>query len=217
MLADLDDVPIIIGAAIAIPLLGGVQGMWTALGASVLAAVIIAIVGLLLFWRATSRAERGVVITGTLLLLGGAAAFTTTSPLATGLVAGMMWQRYVRPATVVGSDIERLQHPLLAVLLISAGAYMQFSPALLWITPPLVIARLSSKTLGGVIFSPLVGVSPGLASVVLLPPGILGIALAFNFQQVIGGGETLLLSVVTVSTLASEILARTVLTTEEVA
>ena len=216
-LADLDDVPIIIAASIAIPWLGVVTDTWITLGVAVGAALTIGVAGLLLLSRADSTAERGVVVTGTLLLLSGAAAYITTSPLTAGLVAGMLWQRQMRAATPTSTHIERLQHPLLALLLIAAGASLQFSWALVWITAPLVLVRLSSKTVGGMLVSPLVRVSPGLASAALVPPGILGIALAFNFQQVLGSGGTILLSAVTVSTMLSEVLARTVLSAEEVA
>jgi hypothetical protein len=214
-LADLDDVPIIIFATAAIPLAAGIPAVWTTILVTVLGAVTIAVAGLLLFSRAETTAERGVVVTGTLLLLGGAAAYTNTSPLTTGLLAGVLWQRYSREATFVGSDFERLQHTLLALLLIAAGATMQFSWALLWLAAPLVILRLSGKTLGGLLFARVAHLPAGLLSTVLLPPGILGIALALNFQQVLGGGETLLLSAVTASTMLCELFARAVLSREE--
>ena len=215
-LADLDDVPIIIAASVAVPLLAGVTRLSVTLALVIVAALTIGLAGLLLFSRADSSAERGVIVTGTLLLLGGAAAYISASPLTSGLLAGMLWQRFVRPATLIGTDLERLQHPLLALLLIAAGASLQFSLALLWIAAPLILLRLSSKTAAGMLLSRHAGVSPGLTGAVLLPPGILGIALAFNFQQVLGSGETLLLSAVTVSTMSTEVLARTVLSTEEV-
>lgn len=215
-LADLDDVPIIIAASVAVPLLADATQLSVILPLVTVAALTIGIAGFLLFSRTDSAAERGVIVTGTLLLLGGAAAYISASPLTTGLLAGMAWQRSMHPATLIGTDLERLQHPLLALLLIAAGASLQFSWALLWIAAPLILLRLSSKTAAGVLLSRHAGVSPGLTSAVLLPPGILGIALAFNFQQVLGSGETLLLSAVTVSTMLSEILARTVLSAEEV-
>lgn len=214
-LADLDDVPIIIFATIAIPFAGGVENIWTTIAVTVVGGITIAFAGVLLFSRVETTAERGVVVTGTLLLLGGAAAYTNTSPLTTGLLAGVLWQRYARGVALVGSDFERLQHPLLALLMIAAGASMQFSWALLWIAAPLVILRLSGKTLGGLLFARVAHLPAGLLSTVLLPPGILGIALALNFQQVLGGGETLLLSAVTASTMLCEVLARTVLSREE--
>jgi hypothetical protein len=215
-LADLDDVPIIIVATFAVPMFGGVEMLWTTLAVAVLGAITIALAGVLLFARADTTAERGVVVTGTLLLLGGTAAYTNTSPLTTGLLAGLLWQRSTRSAAFIGADFERLQRPLLALLMIAAGATMQASWALVWLAAPVALLRISSKTLGGLLFARIARLPAGLLSMVLLPPGVLGIALALNFQQVMGGGDTLLLSAITVSALANEVFARVVLSREEI-
>ena len=216
-LADLDDIPIIILATLAVPIAGGVEMLWTTLAVAVFGAITIALAGVLLFARAHTTAERGVVVTGTLLLLGGIAAYTNTSPLTTGLLAGLVWQRSTRTAAFIGADFERLQHPLLALLMIAAGATMQLSWALVWLAAPLALLRISGKTLGGLLFARVARLPAGLLSLVLLPPGVLGIALALNFQQVMGGGDTLLLSAITVSALVSEVFARFVLSREDLA
>ena len=216
-LADLDDVPIILVACVIIPWFGGVASVLTTVAVSVVSTLVVATAGVLLLSRAEGAAERGVVITGTALLLGGTAAYANASPLLAGLLAGVLWTRLTPTAGVIGSDLRRLQHPLLALLMISAGATMQWSWALLWLTAPLVLVRLAGKTLGGLIFARVAQLPSGVLSTVLLPPGVLGIALALNVQQVIGGGDTLLLSAVTASTLASEVLARVVLAAEDAA
>jgi hypothetical protein len=216
-LADLDDVPIIVVATFAVPIVGGVVPLAPTLAFTVLGAVTIALAGVLLFSRADTTAERGVVVTGTLLLLGGAAAYTNASPLTTGLIAGLLWQRSTRTAAFIGRDFERLQHPLLALLMLAAGATMQLSWPLLWLAAPLAILRISGKTLGGLLFARIARLPAGLLSTVLLPPGVLGIALALNFQQVVGGGDTLLLSAVTVSAMLNEVFARFVLSREDFA
>jgi len=190
--------------------------LWTTLVVAVLGAITIAVAGVLLFARADTTAERGVVVTGTLLLLGGTAAYTNTSPLTTGLLAGLLWQRSTRSAAFIGADFARLQRPLLALLMIAAGATMQVSWTLVWLAAPVALLRISSKTLGGLLFARIARLPAGLLSMVLLPPGVLGIALALNFQQVMGGGDTLLLSAITVSALANEVFARVVLTREEI-
>jgi hypothetical protein len=216
MLADLDDLPIIVIACFVIPIIAGVDSLITTVVASIGGAFVVASASVLLLSRVKNAPERGVVITGTVLLLGGTAAYINASPLLTGLLAGVLWTRFTPTAGVVGTDLKRLQHPLLALLLITAGASIQWSWALVWLTAPLVLVRLAGKTLGGLVFARVANLPAGLLSTVLLPPGVLGIALALNVQQVIGGGDTLLLSAVTASTMASEVLARMVLSSEDV-
>ena len=50
---------------------------------------------------------------------------------------------------------------------------------LIWLTAPLVLVRLAGKTLGGLLFARMANLPAGLLSTVLLPPGVLGIALAW--------------------------------------
>lgn len=218
VIADLDDVPVVVLGSVVIPLLAGVPSLGISLLLGVAAAAVIAWAGLLLFHRAESAAERGAFVAGILLLLGGVAAYSSLSPLTTGFVAGVLWMRQ-RPAAdreFVGPDLKKLQHPLLGLLLIAAGASMQWSWAALWLAAPLAIVRLAGKTAGALVFAGVARLSAGLLGAVLLPPGILGIALALNVQQVLGG-DTLLLSAVTAATMISELLARAVLSREDVA
>lgn len=215
-LADLDDLPIILIACVMIPMFANVPSLIATVVASVGGAIVVAVAGVLLLSRVENAPERGVVVTGTVLLLGGTAAYISASPLLTGLLAGVLWTRFTPTAGVVGTDLRRLQHPLLALLLITAGATIQWSWALIWLTAPLVLVRLAGKTLGGLLFARMANLPAGLLSTVLLPPGVLGIALALNVQQVIGGGDTLLVSAVTASTMASEVVARLVLSAEDV-
>ena len=93
-----------------------------------------------------------------------------------------------------------------SLLLIIAGASVQFSYPLLWIAAPLVLTRLTGKLLGSMAVAHMLGVPPGLLGAVLLPQGVLGIALALNVQQVLGTGNTILMSAVTLATAASELL-----------
>jgi hypothetical protein len=215
-LADLDDVPIILVACFLVPMFADVASIVTTVAIAVISAIVVSASGVLLLSRAEGAPERGVVITGTVLFLGGTAAYANASPLVTGLISGMLWTRLTPTAGVIGSELRRLQHPLLALLMIAAGASMQWSWALLWLTAPLVLVRLAGKTLGGLVFARVAHLPPGLLSTVLLPPGVLGVAIALNVQQVIGGGDTVLLSAVTASTMASEVVARLVLSSEDV-
>jgi hypothetical protein len=214
-LADLDDLPIILAACVIVPFLAAVPSVVTTVAVSITGAIVVSAAGVLLLSSAESQPERGVVITGTALLLGGTAAYVNASPLLTGLLAGILWTRLAPTAGVIGTEMRRLQHPLLALLLITAGATIQWSWALLWLTAPLVLVRLAGKTLGGLIFARVANLPAGLVSAVLLPPGILGVALALNIQQVVGGGDTWLVSAVTVGTMASELVARLVLSSDD--
>lgn len=206
-LVDLDDVPLILLGAVAVAYAAGQPGT-AAVAITVVAALLTGVAGWLLFERARSDAERAVFVTGSVLLLGGVAAYTDTTPLLSGCIAALFWERAAGAADrIIAADLRRLQHPLVALILIIAGALVEWSLALLWITAPLVLLRLVGKLLGGTAASRVTGVPAGLLATVLIPPGVLGIALALNLWQVLGSEGTLLLSAVTVAAIASELLA----------
>jgi hypothetical protein len=206
--ADLDDLPLMVLGGLAVPLLANLASPVTAVALTVAAGLMIGAAGALLFGRAEGGPERGVFVTGTVILLGGAAAYASASPLAAGCLAGLVWARGPRgTAAQVESDLSTLQHPLVAVLLVIAGAWIQFTDQLWWIAAPLVLFRLTGKLIGGLIAARVVGVPAALLATMLAPPGVLGLAVALNIQQVLGTGDTLILSAVTVATVASEGLA----------
>jgi hypothetical protein len=204
---DMDDVPVVVlgtlvvSAAANTPLLTGT--LFTAA-----AGVAVGVAGWLLFERARSEAERGVFVAGAVLLLGGTGAYLGTSPLLSGCAAALVWVRTPgRADLIIESDLRRLQHPLVALLLIVAGASIQWNLALLWIAAPLVMLRLIGKLLASTAAARLVRVPAGMLAIVLVPPGVLGVALALNVDQVLGTSDTLLLSGVTVATGISELIA----------
>lgn len=215
-MADFDDIPLVIAGAIAVPLLAGVAQPALTVVLAAVAGLTIAFAGTLLFERANGAPERLVFVTGTVVLLGGAASYASASPLATGFIAGLLWT-WAPSSTVplVESDLRKLQHPLVALLLVIAGASIQFTDRLLWLAAPLVLSRLAGKLLGSLITARPLGLSPGLIATVLVPPGVLGIALALNVQQVIGTGDTIIVSTVTVAVVASELLAALLLPGED--
>jgi hypothetical protein len=136
------------------------------------------------------------------------AAFTNTSPLLSGCLAALLWAGAPGHADrIIANDLRKLQHPFVALVLIVAGALVEWSLALLWIAAPLVLLRLVGKLLGAVAVARVTGVPASLLSAVLLPPGVLGIALAVNLWQVMGASGTLLLSSVAVALMVSELLA----------
>jgi hypothetical protein len=207
-IADFDDLLLVALGAFAVAWLAGWSSLVVVVGLTLVAGVVIAVAGAALLAFSGTAPERSVFVTGTVFLLGGAAAYTGTSPLVSGCVAGLLWARMQRSVTaLVDSDLKKLQHPLVVILLIIAGASIQFTYQLLWLAAPLVLFRLTGKLIGSLVTARLFGLPAGLLATYLAPPGLLGIALALNIQQVLSTGDTLLVSAVTASTVAAELLA----------
>ena len=149
-------------------------------------------------------------IAGILALIGGTSSYLGLSPLLAGLVAGVLWVWLPGHADrVVREDVQRVQHPLLVVLLLVAGASCTLSREAIWLSAPLVLFRLTGKLAGGWLATRLHGrVSAGELGLHLVTPGLLGIALALHLLQVVRTpGMSAILTAVVVATLASEALA----------
>jgi hypothetical protein len=215
-IADLDDVlPIAVGglvlAAVSRPLL---QDAALLALATCLVGGGVGLAGWLLFERAHGPAERNVFVLGALVLLGGSAAYLGASPLLAGLVAGIFWT--VAPGRadyIIRSDLQRVQHPLIVLLLITAGATLEPSQLAVWLFAPYVLFLLLGKLSGGWAAASLTpGVAPGDLGAYLLPPGILGIAFALNFHQIAPAATgAAFVSAIAAGSLASELLAALVL------
>jgi hypothetical protein len=211
-IADLDDVvPIVIGglvlAAVTRPGLGAIalHGLVTCL-----VGLGIGLAGWLLFERAHGPAERNVFVLGALVLLGGSAAYLGASPLLSGLAAGIFWTLAPgRADDIIRSDLQRVQHPLIVLLLITAGATLEPSQVAVWLFAPFVLFRLLGKLSGGWVAARLApGVAPADLGAYLLPPGVLGIAFALNFHQISPGATGVaVVSAIAAGSLASELLA----------
>jgi hypothetical protein len=213
-IADLDDVlPIAVGA-LAVALLsngssngGGGAGALALVGATMLVGLTVGVAGWLLIERAHGVAERGLFVLGLLALVGGASAYLSLSPLLAGLTAGMFWNWAPGHSDViVREDLSKYQHPLAVLMLIAAGASLDFSMAALWLFAPFVVFRMAGKLAGGWLASRL---TPGLASADLgshlLAPGLLGIAFALNVHQHLATADAAaVLTAVVIGTLASE-------------
>jgi hypothetical protein len=107
---------------------------------------------------------------------------------------------------IVREDLHKYQHPLAVLMLIAAGASLDFSMAALWLFAPFVVFRMAGKLAGGWLASRL---TPGLASADLgshlLAPGLLGIAFALNVHQHLATADAAaVLTAVVIGTLASE-------------
>ena len=211
-IADLDDGLSVVAGAVVVAAIGA--GTPAGGAQSLIYTMVIGVMGgglgWLLFERAHSAAERAVFVGGALALIGGAAEYVRSSPLLAGMIAGLCWRLLPGEADgVIRRDVSRFQHPLVILLLLTAGALVEFTTLALWLFAPFVVFRLTGKMIGAAVASRLM---PGLRTsdlaAYLLPPGLLGIALALNFLQV--SSSTVAASVVSAAalgTLASELLA----------
>lgn len=185
-IADLDDVlPILVGGAV-LALIGmsgasALVGVVTPIGLG----LTIALTGWLLFER-TAGAERDVFVLGSLALLGGSAAYLATAPLLAGLAGGWMWARSPgQTAQLVARHLGKMQHPLVVLLLITAGASLQPVLAGIWLFAPYVVFRTAGKLVAGWVAARVASeVAPSDLGAYLVPPGVIGIAFALNILQV---------------------------------
>jgi hypothetical protein len=210
--ADLDDVVPIAVATIGFGLLAPVAAQDTLLLAAltpVIAGLAVGAIGWLLFERAESGAERAVFLLGALALAGGAAAVLRVSPLAVGLVAGLCWTIAPgRADRIVQDDLSKVQHPLVVLLLVTAGALWTPSVVSLWLLAPYLLFRLAGKVAGAWVSARIVDVSAADLAAFLVPPGVLAVAFALNFRQLLpaDAGDTLL-SAVVIGTAAFDLFA----------
>jgi hypothetical protein len=185
--ADLDDgAAVIAGACMVAVMASGTAGDAAAsVLLTLLVGVLAGVAGWLLFEHARSGAERGVFVLGVLALLGGGAHYIHCSPLLAGMVAGLAWTLLPgRADGLARADVTRFQHPLVLLLLISAGALISVTPLAVWLLAPFVLFRLAGKMLGAWAAARVLPIPAGDLAAYLVPPGLLGIALAINFLLV---------------------------------
>jgi hypothetical protein len=208
--ADLDDIPLVVLGCALIAVLGGESAAWR-LTLTVASACAFGAAGwMLLHTHRNAEGEdgdRGVFVTGAVLLLAGAGAYLGTSPLAGGCLAALIWARAPGEVDrVAAADLRILRHPVIAMLLVVAGAQVDFGPVGLWIAAALVVLRLAAKVIGAFAIAPMLDAPPALVAEGLLPPGILGVACALNIELVLGTDYGWLAGAVAVSVVAFEIL-----------
>ena len=205
-LADLDDVPLVFGGGLVLAMLTGDLAAMRIV-ATVAAGAGLGLAGSLLFSHA-SETERGLFVTGTVLLLAGVAAYLGTSPLVSGCVAAVVWSRLPGTADrISGRDLRVLQHPLVVLILVFAGATLEFTLVAVWMAALALVLRLAAKLLVSVLMSRRAAASPVLLASMLLQPGILGVALAMNTWLLVGNDYRWLVSAVVLATAASEVMS----------
>jgi hypothetical protein len=211
-LADLDAVlPIVLGGLVLASMRHGfsVAALWMAVQSGLIA-LVIALAGWLLVAHASSESEELVFVTGTLLLLGGAAAYLAMSALWVGLVAGIMWNISGGPARDrIEGHLRYLQHPLVVLLLVIAGARLELSPWVPGLVAVYVVCRIAGKLAGGWFVKRVVRDPPSNLSRGLLAPGVVAVAFALNVLQAEGRSDAaaLLLAVTATASLGFEWLA----------
>jgi hypothetical protein len=207
--ADLDDLlPILLaGLVIGFASLDTPTGL-RATGVAILVGLGIGGCGWLLFERAEGEAERGVFVLGCLALIGGAAAYAGGTPLLAGLAAGWFWVMAPGQADrLVAKDLRKIEHPLVVMLLITAGATVQSDLLGLWLFVPYVTFRLGGKLIGGWTASRLAPeVAPSDLGTYLIPPGVIGIAFALNLNQVAPAAAAPVVTAVALGAVTCELL-----------
>jgi hypothetical protein len=100
-----------------------------------------------------------------------------------------------------------VQHPLLVLVLLLAGARADLSSSTLAAGAGYVVLRVAGQLAAGTTARRLARTDPGDLGRHLLPPGVLGVALALNTISVVGADATLLLATVVVGTVGCELVA----------
>jgi hypothetical protein len=163
----------------------------------------------LLLTRASSETEERVFAVSALLLVGGVAAALSLSALFGGLVAGLLWRYAARhPRETIRRDVLFMQHPLLVLVLLVAGARADLSSSTLALGVGYVVLRVAGQLAAGAVARRVVGVNaPRDLGFHLLPPGVFGVGFALNAVSVVGADASILLAAVVVGTIGSELVA----------
>lgn len=167
----------------------------------------------LLLTRVSSETEARVFAVSALLLVGGASAALSLSALFGGFVAGVFWRYMGRhPREVIRRDVLLVQHPLLVVVLLVAGARADLTPAALGFGLVYLLLRVAGRLAGGLMAGRFVRMATdpnmGLA---LLPPGVFGVAFALNAVSAAAAGgmdAELLLGGVVTGSIGADVVAR---------
>lgn len=211
-IGDLDDVLAIVAGGIALTWIRVSEPQAAAwVGAqSAAIALALAIAGWLLVAQASSDIEQRVFVLGTLLLLGGAVEYLSMSALFSGLIAGIFWKAAGGSARErIERDVRHVQHPLVVLLLLTAGAQLTFWQALTVIVLLYLLFRIAGKVFGGWLAGRITGhVRPMSVGLYLVSPGMIAVALALNVLQASGPERgAALLAVAVAGSISSDLLS----------
>lgn len=212
-IGDLDDVlPILLSGLVLASMSQGLSAAALSLAAQTgLIGVVIALAGWLLVAQVSAASEQHVFVAGTLLLLGGTAAYLSMSALWVGLLAGIFWSLAGGPARdSIERDMRYLQHPLVVLLLLVAGAQLQPSAEVLGFVAVYVVCRSAGKIAGGwLVGRALVRDVPADFGRRLIAPGVIAVAFAVGVLQAAADSNAarMLLTVAAIGSLGSELLS----------
>ncbi len=171
--------------------------------------IMLALAAWLLLGRASSETEERVFAVSALLLVSGVADALSLSALLGGLIAGVFWRFAGRqPRETIRRDVLFVQHPLLVLVLLLAGARAELSSASLLLGAGYLGARLIAQLAGCALTHRVAGAStPGELRLHLLPPGVFGVAFALNAVSVLGAEASIAHAAVVAGTIGSELVA----------
>ena len=171
-------------------------------------ALVVAGAGWLLLNDTTSETEQRVFAVAALLLVGGVADYLSLSALLSGVLAGAFWQVTGGAARdAIERDIGYMQHPLVVILLLVAGAQVVFSVDAAAIAVAYVLFRTAGKLLGGWLATTVARVSVPGTGLFLISPGIFGVAFAMNAVRAFGSDISPLVTIVVIGTVGSQLVS----------
>jgi hypothetical protein len=198
---------------------GGLTLAWMRAGSSAGAAILVAqtcavtlalaAAAWLLLTRTSSATEERVFAVSALLLVGGVAAALSVSALFGGLVAGVFWRYAGRhPRETISRDVLFVQHPLLVLVLLVAGARADLSAGAFALGAGYVLLRVAGQLAAGTVARRIIGArAPRDLGLHLLPPGVFGVGFALNAVSVVGADAATLLAAVVIGTIGAELVA----------
>ena len=211
-IADFDDLlPVLVGALVlATASAGGiVEGVILVLLLAVAVSVLTS-AGRWLLDVSSGEAERITFVAGTLLLVAGSAEYLGLSMLFAGLLAGLVWTRTSTTHEQLQRRLARIQHPVVIVLLLVAGASTVVTAEAATFALVFALLRLIGKLAGGVLAARIAG-TPEQTQLgrQLLTPGVIGIAFALDAGQAaaLGFGSTSIVTIVAMGSVLSELIA----------
>jgi hypothetical protein len=211
-IGDLDDVlPVILGGLLLALLREPVPSAALALfGQFVGLILLVAVAGWLLVSDVASDSEQRVFALGALILVAGIAEHLAQSALVAGFCAGVFWNiaaPHVRER--IARDVRHVQHPLVVLLLLIAGARVEVWPTVVVLSLAYFLFRLVGKIAAGWAAARVARLSsPANLGVYLLSPGVIGVAFALNVLLVWPNQTgTYALTTVVFGSIASELLS----------
>jgi hypothetical protein len=188
-LGDLDDLlPIAAGAVLlAGAAVDSLSNSLVLLGAAVVLIVTLAVAGSLLVSGSSTDGEQRVYATATVLLLTGLAASLSASTLFAGTLAAAAWSlSKAAGREALARDIRYLQHPIVVLVLVVAGAQASTSMPVIVLGVLFALVRLAGKVAGGALAAPLVPALDRRMGLRLVAPGAAGVAAALMVVHATG-------------------------------